>query len=74
MKCNNKIEQHVPCGPYGMDSKTIMGQCGTTGNDGEVLVCDMCEKKGAIRIVYATRPAEFDVDGYEIDVPYEGNY
>ena len=68
--CENKVEQQVACGPYGMDSKTIRAKCGTTGHDGETLVCDICEKKGVIRNVYATRPAEFGADGYEIDSPY----
>jgi len=71
MSCENEVEQQIACGPYGMDSKSIMGKCGTTGNDGETLVCGMCEKKGVNRIVYATRPVEFDVDGYEIDSPYD---
>jgi len=71
MTCDNKVEQQIACGPYGMDSKTIISKCGTTGNDGETLVCDECEKNGVTRNVYATRPAEFDADGYEIDSPYD---
>jgi len=41
MSCENEVEQQIACGPYGMDSKTIISKCGTTGNDGEQTQIDV---------------------------------
>lgn len=39
MSCKNKVAQHIPRG-YGV--KTVYSPCGSTGINGELLLCDDC--------------------------------
>ena len=40
--CKNKVSQYVP---RGYDYKEILSRCGSTGINGEQLICEECEEK-----------------------------